>query len=73
MEKFATNLNIKQIRTSTLENVEEVLGLTESGDLEEPPVVSGTQPTSNTNARGRFNEGIRGANPSRGRGRRPFV
>ena len=72
MEKFATNLNNEQIRTSTLENVEEVLGLTESGELEEPPVVSGTQPTSNTNARGRFNEGITGANPSSGRGRRPL-
>ena len=41
-------MNNEQIRTSNLENVEEVSGLTESGEVEEPPVVSGTQPTSNT-------------------------
>ena len=61
------------VRNLSLVNVEEVSGLTESGEVEELPVVSGTQPTSNTTARGRFNVGIRGANPSRGRGRRPFV
>ena len=61
------------VRSLSLVNVEEVLGLTESGEVEEPPVVSGTQPTSNTNTRERFNLGIRGANPSRGKGIRPFV
>ena len=60
-------------RNLSLVNVEEVSGLTESGEVEELPVVSDTQPTSNTTARGRFYVGIRGANPSRGRGRRPFV
>jgi hypothetical protein len=56
-------------RNLSLVNVEEVSGLTESGEVEELQVVSGTQPTSNTNSRGRFNVGVRGTNPSRGRGR----
>ena len=48
MEKFATNLNKEQVPTWTLENIEEVSGLTESGKVEEPPIVYGTQPIFNT-------------------------